>query len=142
MLWQSEIKPLDAELLKRVAQSMVDLAVIRDLLIKGANSNATNIFGYTPLMIVAEKNRADIADLLMLHSACIDQRNYQGNTAMHLALFKGNIELAKFLQAKGGAADIKNNKGVTAAVFLDYFEEDCYAYTAQQSNIKVTKRIG
>ena len=145
MLWQSsssELKPIDVELLKRVSQPKVGFMRIKDLLLSGANPNAINIFGYTSLMIAAEKNRGDLVDLLILHSACIDQRNYQGNTAIHLALFKGHVELAKRLQAEGGAVDIKNKKGVTAEVFLDYFEEDCYAYTAQRSNINFTTRIG
>ena len=47
--------------------------------------NCRDQYGNTPLIIAAQNNQLDIAELLVLKKADVDARNSKGNTALHFA---------------------------------------------------------
>ena len=62
--------------------------------------------GWTPLMIAAKNADLDVAQLLINHDANIDLKNPDGETALHVAAFYGQEQLAELLVKHGGDAYI------------------------------------
>jgi ankyrin repeat protein len=64
------------------------------LLERGADVNARQQVGYTPLMGAAASGRGDIADLLLQHGADTALLSDDGKTAADIAREHGHVELA------------------------------------------------
>jgi ankyrin repeat protein len=69
------------------------------LLERGADPNARQQVGYTPLMGAASAGRQDLADLLLRHGADPSLKNDEGKTAADIAREKGHAALAARLGA-------------------------------------------
>ena len=67
------------------------------LLNQGAEINAVDDEGWTPLMIAASANRIDIVEILIENNANLDLQNSYGNTALHYAASKNLIDIVKVL---------------------------------------------
>jgi ankyrin repeat protein len=84
--------------------------VVRLLLGKGADCNVTREGrdGGTPLQIAAHFGYADIVKLLISKGANANTKDNDGNTALDIAIRKGNTEIVEVLRsiAKGNAANI------------------------------------
>lgn len=70
----------------------------RLLLRHGADPNAKQHGGYTPLMTAAFANNRELAEMLIARNANIDVRNDEGKTAADVAAGLGNMELAARLR--------------------------------------------
>jgi hypothetical protein len=64
----------------------------------GANINAQDDDGYTPLIVACYKGLADIAQLLIEKGADVNAKDHEGLTALRLA---ENDDLKQLLQAHG-----------------------------------------
>lgn len=64
--------------------------------------------GLTPLLRAARNNDTDTLKTLV-HKANLNSRYYDGETALHLAVEKGNVNAAKLLLSAGAAVDARNN---------------------------------
>ena len=71
---------------------------IRLLLEHGANPNATQAGGFTPIFSAATANRRDLAELLLAHGASAQHRCDEGKTAADFARERGHAELADWLE--------------------------------------------
>lgn len=77
---------------------LLDTRIINELLMMGANINAFDANGYTPLMIAAKAGSADKVDYLLSCGACPRvSRPHDGITAMALAADHGHAHIARDL---------------------------------------------
>ena len=70
------------------------------LLSHGADPNATQAGGFTPIFSAATANRQDLAELLLAHGARPHQANDQGKTSVDFARERGHTALADWLAAQ------------------------------------------
>ncbi|MCW3054131.1 MAG: transient receptor potential channel pyrexia-like, partial [Chthonomonadales bacterium] len=78
-----------------------DFMKVRLLLEQGAEIDARNEGGYTPLHLAATHYVPDIADYLLAHGADIHSRDRSGKTALDMAAWYGRLEATRLLLEKG-----------------------------------------
>jgi len=83
--------------------------VIMLLLENGADVNARDKEGKTPLMDMALFNAVDAAELLIQNTADVKAKDHDGNTALHLAAGAGRREIAELLIAHSADVNARNN---------------------------------
>ena len=93
----------------RGQKALVELLIWRD-----ADVNKT---GWTPLHYAASGGHADIAKLLLDHSAYIDAESPNGTTPLMMAAMYGTPEVVKLLLSEGADRDLQNQLGMTALDF-------------------------
>ncbi|HEV8079927.1 MAG TPA: ankyrin repeat domain-containing protein [Chitinophagaceae bacterium] len=84
-----------------------DIEMVKFLISKGANVNAKNEDGYTPLMLVADNenglpiyNKVKIIELLLAKGAMPNQKNERDETAISIAEETGQTDVVKALKAQ------------------------------------------
>ncbi|MDX1999380.1 MAG: ankyrin repeat domain-containing protein [Thermoanaerobaculia bacterium] len=92
----SRVQPLHSAIAAR------GFEVSRLLLAHGADPNARQQGGFTPLQGAAGGDRRDLVELLLAHGARRDDRADDGRTAADVARDKGHAEMAAFLAAGSG----------------------------------------
>jgi ankyrin repeat protein len=80
-----------------------DVETINLLLVHGANPNATQAGGFTPLFSAATANRQDLAELLLAHGANPHHKSDAGKTAADFARDRDHTELATWLESQPSA---------------------------------------
>jgi ankyrin repeat protein len=95
---------IDNETLLIHAAQKGKLSVVKFLLEHGANINAANESGFTPLMAAIASGHMDVLEELLAHGADIKAMTNDGETALTFAAFTGNIPAIRQLLSKG--ADI------------------------------------
>jgi len=102
----------DMSLLRETLEKC-DEAVCKQLLAKGANVNAKDEEGCTPLIwAVLAKNREVVA-VLLGHGANVNSKNNQGETPIYWAAMSGDIEIANLLLEKGANVNEKDHFGIS-----------------------------
>ena len=87
---------------------------LAQLLIKaGANPNATNKEGMTPLCVAAKEGRPEMARLLVKAGADLNATNKDGTTPLYIAVFLEHGETAKALMDAGAKLAITDKDNVT-----------------------------
>ncbi|OGB83897.1 hypothetical protein A3F66_00555 [candidate division TM6 bacterium RIFCSPHIGHO2_12_FULL_32_22] len=79
---------------------------VKELLQKGANPDAENISGFTPLMLAAMKDYYDIAVLLLEYNADPDIKRKGFGTAAEIAFKFNNKDIQKLILDKTGVRSI------------------------------------
>ena len=102
-----------------------DTNVVLFLVSKGADVNAKDDDGFTPLMqamLMGNDNKpaAPIVEILVANGADPNAQDKQGNTPLILASERGVLEAAQALVAKGADINAKNNQGWTALKCTSY----------------------
>jgi hypothetical protein len=91
-----------------------DLTALAAMVDRGADVNARNDAGQTPLMIAATQNGSEkLIEQLVFQGADIRARDKSGMTALMYAAGKGEEENAEQLLQLGVDPDIKDNSGKT-----------------------------
>ncbi len=94
---------------------------IRDAINAGANVNAKDNDGVTPLMRAAIENSSVVVKMLLNAGANVNAENKWGQTPLFLAAKKNSPEVLRTLLEAGANVDTKNNNGwtplMTAAMF-------------------------
>lgn len=94
------------------------------LLLNGADVNACNNFGQTPLHCASEKLNDEIVKVLLRYRADTDVRDTNGNTALHLVIkkpinsFAESDEIVRLLLEDGANVHVKDGDGQTALHYV------------------------
>jgi ankyrin repeat protein len=91
-----------------------DVSAVVTALQNGADVNAANDLGITPLMIASRHTDLTLFDVLVESGADVNQRNNAGATAIFIAVRNGNIQAVARLISAGADLTVKNNQGRTA----------------------------
>jgi len=109
---KSKPSPTDLSLLRETLEKC-DEAVCKQLLAKGANVNARDEEGCTPLIwAVLAKNR-EVVDVLLAHGADVNCKNNQGETAIYWAAMSGDMGITNLLLEKGASVNEKDHFGIS-----------------------------
>jgi ankyrin repeat protein len=86
------------------------------LLKAGADPNCISLIqDLTPLLVAATQHDNElIMNTLLMYGACINNKNVNGNTPLHIAVKNNRLNNAIFLLENGSDYSIKNNVGDTA----------------------------
>jgi len=109
--------PIDDQLSKALYQR--DEAAAKMLIEKGANVNAVGNYGWTPLMVAAEKGLYATARLLIKHGGDVNGRNLGGVTPLMWAVsmreeWPDSVKLVRLLIDSGADVNAKTKAGKTA----------------------------
>ena len=86
------------------------------LLDAGAEPNARDAYGWTPLMRALHGRYGDTARaILEARRVDLDAREESGNTALHLVAAEGDEEAIRLLLGKGAAPALRNHLDMTPA---------------------------
>ncbi len=85
----------------------------RVLIEHGAEVEALDWSGRTPLHWAAQVGLVDVADLLIQGGADVDRQEQDGSTPLHWAAQEGHHEIVRLLLARGAKPDVKNQAGST-----------------------------
>jgi hypothetical protein len=96
---------------------IVRLLIVRALLDKGADVNAKNKNGNTPLRFAAMADDTDIVKALLDKGADMNMRNELGTTALMYSASEGRLDIVKLLLEKGADVNIKDGSGMTALMW-------------------------
>lgn len=88
--------------------------VAKHLVDAGANVNATEENGRTPLHAVAYGNHVDIARLLVLKGAKVNAVDSTASSALHWAAKQGSAEMVQLLLDRGANLNLQTKEGWTA----------------------------
>jgi len=94
-----------------------DILKVRQLLEQGANVNAPDNFGTTPLHYAASEGKTDIAKLLIERGADVNARDQHQWTPLHMAAYGGRAAMAKLLVEKGADVNAKDKNHNTPVKF-------------------------
>ncbi|EAY12026.1 hypothetical protein TVAG_038720 [Trichomonas vaginalis G3] len=83
----------------------------------GANINARDVKGQSPLQYAIKCNRNEKAEMLISYGADVNAQDLKGRTALHYASRAKNKDMIKYLISHGADVNIKDNQG---ASYLDY----------------------
>jgi ankyrin repeat protein len=106
----------DKDLFESVVSRTNALECVRNALENGADVNARDDDGETPLMQACWHKNTEIIDLLLSHGADIHARNKYGETMVTMTAWSGNPNVLKFLLSKGANIDDKNDNDETPLI--------------------------
>jgi carboxypeptidase D len=90
------------------------LAVLASQLAQGAEMDARDQEGMTPLLLAAQRGHPEMVRLLLAAGADVGARDRQGRTALHYAAMSGDREVLVELLGAGAEVDIRDLSGETA----------------------------
>ncbi|MBV9926673.1 MAG: ankyrin repeat domain-containing protein [Acidobacteria bacterium] len=107
-----------------LSQPAAPFASVKLLLAAGADVNAADVRGQTPLMAAAQKPSADLIKLMLEAGArrSVNAKNGEGQTALMLASERSDVESIKTLLAAGADLDAKDRQGRTALMYAHAYK--------------------
>ena len=104
-------KPPDISI--REAVKIGNIEAVKQHLAAGADVNAKDDWGKTPLYVAALGGHKEIAELLIAKGADVNAKGDGGVTTLQLAASRGHKELAELLIAEGAEINAKDEDGHT-----------------------------
>ena len=90
--------------------------LVQQFIRQGADVNALDEYGFTPLIEAAIVDHVEIAKLLLAHGANPNRQDVTGGTALHWATENNNLALAKLLLDAKADANLNNLAGQSPLV--------------------------
>jgi len=87
------------------------------------NLEHLNESNYTVLMIAVKNGITEFLDMLIQYQVNINQKNFYGNTALHIATECFNLGIVLILLNNGSYIDNKNNDGFTPLILTIIFNQ-------------------
>lgn len=126
-----------------------DIEESKRLLRLGANVNATDPEGKSPLMVAEActvgPGRAELVELLVANGAEVNLQARDGRTALMCAAKNGDAQAVKALLRSGASVNVADNEGETAllkAVFFACDEETVKALLSAGADLNVKDHKG
>lgn len=119
--WDEYKKTMISPLTAWSAAKDNDLPTLARLLDEGADLNARDHRGFSPLMLAAYAGHEEAFTLLLDRGADPNSTDLAGNSVLMGVAFKGHLDLATKLLAAGADASVKNHAGLDARGFADNF---------------------
>mmetsp|Transcript_11638 Transcript_11638/g.32711 ORF Transcript_11638/g.32711 Transcript_11638/m.32711 type:complete len:144 (+) Transcript_11638:29-460(+) len=94
-----------------------DLEEVKLFLERGADVNASNWSGWTPLLRAAVKGNVKVVKLLVASGADLEAKDSAGETSLMLATSRRHVQVVEFLLRRGASIETKSNSGLTAVEF-------------------------
>ncbi|MFQ6035973.1 MAG: ankyrin repeat domain-containing protein [Sedimentisphaerales bacterium] len=119
LLLSFSLNPVPAGAEGKPTKSLLDAVLAGDVeqvqlnISAGANVNAKDAMGYTPLFYAAQSGRNEVAELLITGGANVNVKDRTGNTPLHYAAVGGHYEVCKLLLSRGANAGARNLMGGT-----------------------------
>ena len=79
-----------------------DLEKVKGLIEQGADVNAKDKYGYTPLHFAVGNGYPKIVEVLLKNDAKVNAKNKNGITPLHLAACNGRTEIVELLKQHKG----------------------------------------
>jgi ankyrin repeat protein len=98
-----------------------DLRQLAQLLAEGADIDARDGRGYSPLMLAAYAGQAAAFDFLLARGADRDSRDHAGNSVLMGVAFKGHLAMVRRLLDEGADLTTRNQHGLDARGFAATF---------------------
>jgi len=100
---------------KSLHQAVIDSDVeqVQLNISSGANVNAKDAMGYTPLFYAAQNGKEDVAELLIAGGANVNEKDRTGNTPLHYAAVGGHYDVCRLLLDEGANSGARNLMGGT-----------------------------
>lgn len=125
-----------------IVTGMRDLTWMRFLVGKGANVNARDAKGVTPLVMAVNYNFTEGADFLIGQAARIDDSNDAGETPLITAVHNHNLEIMRLLLAAGADPDRADNSGRSARDYALFEGKEGALMTTIEKYAKPRKKDG
>lgn len=102
-----------AQTLLHIAADRGNVQRIHELLKAGADLEARDLDGHTPLLVAVSMEQSEAVDRLLEAGADLSTRDYGGNTALHIAAQASNPDLTARLLEANANPNIRNEQGRT-----------------------------
>ncbi len=86
--------------------------VAERLINEGADVNANDSFGMTPLHMAVIANRRDVVEVLVAHGTDINAQSHRGQTPLFWAVTKSRKDMAEWLITHGPDVNAQDNYGI------------------------------
>lgn len=113
---------------------------VASLIERGADLEAPDAEGMTPLMLAVDKGHAKCVQLLVDAGADVNAKDPGGDTALIIAADKGRLDCAEMLIAKGAEIDARRANGNTALLTAIDKEHVEFALTLIQTGSKADQK--
>jgi ankyrin repeat protein len=96
------------------AESPEELLAVSSLLDRGADVNARNSAGQTPLLEAAQNGHVKAMGIFLSRGADVNARDDHGRTALMIAAGAEDVKMVRLLLSKGADVNVKDESGFTA----------------------------
>ncbi|XP_064595070.1 protein TANC2-like isoform X3 [Liolophura sinensis] len=88
--------------------------IVRFFISQGVDTQLANSNTFSPLMCAVKAGKWEIADLLLMTGASIEQTDKHGRTPLMIAASEGHIGVLEMLLSKGASLTVTDKEGLTA----------------------------